>query len=64
MTDLVEQQSNGSKKDKVSLTLWLDPSVVENLNELVIRKSNRKTITSKSDVVAELVNAAHRKGAR
>lgn len=62
MTDSVDQASNG--KDKESLTLWLPAEVIENLNELVIRKSNRKTITSKSDVVAELVNAAHRKGPR
>ena len=57
MTERLEQQTD----DKVSLTLWLSPAVLENINQLVLLRSTRKAIKSKSDVVAEAVGDALKK---
>ena len=53
-----------NQDDKTSLTLWLPKHVVENLNELVVRRSGRKKIANKSSVISDLVNEAHRLTAR
>lgn len=62
MTDAQKQATTPDAKE--SLTLWLPAGVIENLNELVIRRSSRRSIVTKSDVVAELINKAHRGGTR
>lgn len=58
MTEAQDQATNS----KESVTLWLDGVVIENLNELVKWRTTRKDIATKSSVIADLINRAHRKG--
>jgi len=59
--DQADQAKAVAKEPGESITFWLPPSAIEDLNELVGWRTNRDGVATRSSVVAEIIRREHRR---